>query len=80
MIIGNFEVTDLPLGKWISVFDKTLLHSLSLGFRHPRSREWLDVSAPLDDDFERVMKIFEYDEKLVPPGGGTGQNLITGKF
>ena len=37
---------------------RLLLHSRSLTFCHPRTKETLAVTAPLDNSFKRVVKIF----------------------
>lgn len=39
--------------------DRLLLHSRTLGFRHPVSGEWIERTAPLDPAFGRVAERFE---------------------
>ena len=36
-------------------FPRQMLHAWKLGFRHPRSGEWIHFEAPLPDDFDRAI-------------------------
>jgi 23S rRNA pseudouridine1911/1915/1917 synthase len=31
-----------------------MLHAWKLGFRHPRTGEWMNFEAPLSDDFKEA--------------------------
>lgn len=39
----------------LSMMDHQALHAFSLGFEHPVQKKWMDFSAPLPDDFQRVL-------------------------
>ena len=45
---------------------RLLLHSLSLTFCHPRTKETLAVAAPLDESFKRVVKLFGWSTEAGP--------------
>jgi tRNA pseudouridine65 synthase len=51
---------------------RLLLHSRALVFRHPLSGEKKCLTAPLDDDFSRVEKIFSGKKNPGPPESGPG--------
>jgi 23S rRNA pseudouridine1911/1915/1917 synthase len=36
-------------------FPRQMLHAWKLGFRHPRSGEWMNFEAPLPDDFRQAI-------------------------
>jgi 23S rRNA pseudouridine1911/1915/1917 synthase len=44
-----------PLAGQLSWFRRQALHAWMLGFQHPRTGEWLERSAPLPADLERVL-------------------------
>ncbi len=39
--------------------ERQLLHAYILGFRHPRSGEWMEFEAPLPEDFLSALKILK---------------------
>jgi 23S rRNA pseudouridine1911/1915/1917 synthase len=36
-------------------FPRQMLHAWKLGFRHPRTKEWKNLEAPLPDDFQEAL-------------------------
>ena len=49
------------LSQTISNFRRQALHAEILGFKHPSSREWLEFSVPIPDDFQKLVKAIQYD-------------------
>jgi 23S rRNA pseudouridine1911/1915/1917 synthase len=53
-----------------------LLHARSLRFFHPRLKSWMEVSAPLPDDFRAIIE--ELGGKKKKSGSGSGSGTFTG--
>jgi 23S rRNA pseudouridine1911/1915/1917 synthase len=51
---------NLRVGKSeLPVFGRQFLHAAKLGFPHPRSGQWIEVSAPLPGDLRQFLEILE---------------------
>jgi 23S rRNA pseudouridine1911/1915/1917 synthase len=52
----------------LPVFGRQFLHAARLGFPHPRSGQWIEVSAPLPGDLQQFLEILEKstDRRLAP--------------
>ena len=42
------------------------LHAMTIGFIHPRTREYMEVTAPLPEYFEKILKDLRKFQKIIP--------------
>jgi len=62
-----------------TLLDRPALHAAVLGFRHPRTGEWLRFEAPLPEDLARVLESLERREAGDAAGGeGAAEAAATG--
>ena len=59
--LKKFSTVSAELSQTISNFRRQALHAEILGFKHPSSREWLEFSVPIPDDFQKLVKAIKYD-------------------
>ena len=59
--LKKFSTVSAELSQTISNFRRQALHAEILGFKHPSSREWLEFSVPIPDDFQKLVKAIQYD-------------------
>ena len=49
------------LSQTIANFSRQALHAEILGFKHPSSSEWVEYSAAIPDDFQKLLKAIQHD-------------------
>jgi 23S rRNA pseudouridine1911/1915/1917 synthase len=50
------QICSVDRRRIISSFKRPALHALRLGFKHPRSGEWMEFEAPLPEDFKDLLE------------------------
>jgi 23S rRNA pseudouridine1911/1915/1917 synthase len=55
--IGHPVVGDTVYGRRSDLLDRQFLHAWRLGFRHPRTGEWLQLEAPLPEDLRAALRV-----------------------
>jgi 23S rRNA pseudouridine1911/1915/1917 synthase len=55
--IGHPIVGDAVYGRRSDVVGRQFLHAWRLGFRHPRTDEWLQFEAPLPEDLRAALRV-----------------------
>lgn len=55
---GENKVFRIKAEKSIKSVDRQLLHAKTLGFRHPKTKEFLEFDSELPEDFNKCLKMF----------------------
>jgi 23S rRNA pseudouridine1911/1915/1917 synthase len=59
---GDFSNLPKPLRDAAGLLGRQALHAATLSFTHPITKESLSFSAPLPQDFERLLAAFRGDQ------------------
>ena len=61
----NSQKCNLETQELLNAFNKQALHARTLGFIHPRTREYISTTAPLPDDLNALIESLNLSQRIV---------------
>src|SRR5215213_925467 len=73
--IGHPIVGDAVYGRRSDIIERQFLHAWRLGFRHPRTEDWLAFESPLPDDLLAALRV-AFARAATPDVNGAIEDLL----